>query len=230
MISLQQMRAARGLLNWNQSDLARHCGLSVTAMNNIDRGLSAPRLTTMDTIQKLFEAHGVEFTAGHGVRLRDDVFRVQSYEGDDAIVLYFAEVVDTLRRHGGQARHILGNEEPFISSPENWKAFSHYYKSFRRYGLSEKVLLAENTPYRYGPPDCATYRTVSNELASQIGSSVYGNKYTIFLEDRIVTIENPAIADAYRAQFEHNWKRGKAPPPYKPLFEEDMERRSDAKK
>ena len=67
MISLKQIRAARGILGWSQSDLARECGLSVTAMNSIDREISVPRLKTITKMQEIFERRGIEFIEGHAM-------------------------------------------------------------------------------------------------------------------------------------------------------------------
>ena len=40
MITIGQCRAARGLLDWTQQDLAEACGLSKTAINNFEKGHS----------------------------------------------------------------------------------------------------------------------------------------------------------------------------------------------
>lgn len=73
MITVQQLRAARGLLNWSQSDLAKRAGLSQPTVKRVEsaRGLKV----SDDARQKLraaLEAAGVEFTNGNapGVRLK----------------------------------------------------------------------------------------------------------------------------------------------------------------
>ncbi len=72
MIKGNQIRAARALLGWKQSDLAQASGLSLTALNNIERGAADPRVSTLGAIQAALEAAGVEFTDGDapGVRMR----------------------------------------------------------------------------------------------------------------------------------------------------------------
>ena len=75
MISPAQIRAARSLLGWKQSELAKAADLSLTALNNIERGAADPRVSTLAGIQKALEAAGIVFIAenggGPGVRLRD---------------------------------------------------------------------------------------------------------------------------------------------------------------
>jgi len=71
MITPAQIRAARALLDWNQSELAEKAGLSLTALNNLERGRSDPKASTLNAVQKAIEAAGVAFTNGDepGVRI-----------------------------------------------------------------------------------------------------------------------------------------------------------------
>jgi len=224
MISLQQIRAARGLLNWSQAKLAKSCGISDTGMYNIDRGLSKPRATTLEKMQNLFESQGVEFLSGNGVRMCDEVFNVEVYEGEDLYYRYRQDILNTLKTYGGDAGHIATDEQPYMSSSKLRQSLFNYYCEFRKYGFSERILLAEGVMERYGPPDCVTYRWCSKELASQAGISVYGNKYGIFLPDKIVTIESKNIAEKFFKQFAANWANAKPIPPAKSIFEQDLER------
>lgn len=74
VITPAQIRAARGLLNLTQADVARLTGLSTTGFNNIERGRADPKASTLSAIQRAFEEAGVEFIpengGGPGVRLR----------------------------------------------------------------------------------------------------------------------------------------------------------------
>jgi transcriptional regulator with XRE-family HTH domain len=75
MIDPTQIRAARALLGWKQSQLATACGLSLTALNNIETGKADPRASTLKAIQAALEGAGIEFIpengGGAGVRFRD---------------------------------------------------------------------------------------------------------------------------------------------------------------
>jgi transcriptional regulator with XRE-family HTH domain len=77
MITAAQIRAARALLGWKQTDLAQRAGVSEISIKNIERGATDPRVSTLSAIQKAFEDGGVIFlepgvsrTGGPGVRLR----------------------------------------------------------------------------------------------------------------------------------------------------------------
>lgn len=76
MILPSQIRAARALIGWKQTDLAEASGISVISIKNIERGETDPRSTTLGAIQAAFMKAGVVFLdpgdvrdGGHGVRL-----------------------------------------------------------------------------------------------------------------------------------------------------------------
>lgn len=73
MITPAQIRAARALIGWIQSDLAEKAGLSLTGLNNIEGGSADPRTSTLTAIRDALEKAGVEFIpengGGAGVRL-----------------------------------------------------------------------------------------------------------------------------------------------------------------
>lgn len=220
MISLEQMRAARGLLNWSQSDLAGHSGISVTAMNNIDRGLSKPRVQTLTDIKKVFETNGVEFIDGNGVRFRKDVFRIETFEGSAGYQTYLRDLMDTQIAKGGEALHYSYDEPSLVK--KHRKAHFDFYREYIKHKLKERVLTIEGVSERSGPPQCSEYRWLSKDFFGRIGHSIYGNKYCIFLKNRIIIIENEDIADAYRKQFESDWKIAKKVPSVESTYEKDL--------
>jgi predicted transcriptional regulator len=72
MITPAQIRAARGLLDWTQPDLADRAGLSKNSLIKIERGTSDPKASTLLAIQRALEEAGVQFTHGDepGVSLK----------------------------------------------------------------------------------------------------------------------------------------------------------------
>ncbi|NDE90490.1 MAG: helix-turn-helix domain-containing protein [Alphaproteobacteria bacterium] len=61
MITISQIKAARLLLDWKQSDLARVSGMSFAAIAALERGKGKPRASTMEAIRGAFEKFGIEF-------------------------------------------------------------------------------------------------------------------------------------------------------------------------
>jgi transcriptional regulator with XRE-family HTH domain len=220
MISLEQMRGARGLLNWTQAELAKHAGISITAMNNIDRGLSKPRLATLQYIQKVFEASGLEFIDGNGVRFRRDVFRIETFQGPEGFVAYLRDLMETQTLKGVESLH-HSLDEPSITKKHR-KVLFDFYQEYIKRGLKERVLICEGITERTGPPQTSEYRWCSKALFGRIGHSVYGDKYCIFLKNRIVCIENADVAEAYRKQFEVTWKSAQKAPLVESQYEKDL--------
>ena len=75
MKTINQLRAARGLLGWSQSELAAHAGLSLPTVKRLEGGFG-PRVSedAQAKLQKAIEAAGIEFLdengGGLGVRFR----------------------------------------------------------------------------------------------------------------------------------------------------------------
>ena len=76
LTTIRQVKAARALLGWSQSDLARHSGISeptIARLESIDGELGG-RGETVRKIRTALEASGIEFIeengTGEGVRFR----------------------------------------------------------------------------------------------------------------------------------------------------------------
>lgn len=74
MIKPMQCRAARGILQWSQSDLAAKAKVARATLADFESEKREPYERTLVDIQRALEAAGVEFIpengGGAGVRLR----------------------------------------------------------------------------------------------------------------------------------------------------------------
>jgi predicted transcriptional regulator len=77
MVTRQQIRAARQLLLWSQTDLATAANLPLAVIKNLERGALDPRQSQLVAIEEAFDRAGVIFlevgdirSGGRGVRLR----------------------------------------------------------------------------------------------------------------------------------------------------------------
>jgi transcriptional regulator with XRE-family HTH domain len=66
-----QSRAARGLLDWSQAELAVRSNLSESTIRDFEKGRRVPSINNLAAIRRALEAAGVEFIDGDqpGVRL-----------------------------------------------------------------------------------------------------------------------------------------------------------------
>jgi predicted transcriptional regulator len=60
LIYAAQIRAARGLLNWSQGELAERAGVSKQSVTRIEKGTMDPRFSTMAALNEAVRSAGVE--------------------------------------------------------------------------------------------------------------------------------------------------------------------------
>ena len=74
MITSPQIRAARAMLDWSREDLSKNSGIGISALMRLESGNGIPggNIKTFESVQKAFEAAGLEFIgtpeSGAGVR------------------------------------------------------------------------------------------------------------------------------------------------------------------
>jgi predicted transcriptional regulator len=77
MITPEQCRAARALLDWSQQKLAETAGVGIVTVRQLEAATHEPRRSTLSVIRFTFEKAGVEFIeengGGPGARLRKPV-------------------------------------------------------------------------------------------------------------------------------------------------------------
>ena|SRR6516164_3900531 len=66
MITSAQCRAARGLLDWTQQELANRARVGVVTVRQFEAGDVTPRRATLQVIQHAFELAGVALINGDG--------------------------------------------------------------------------------------------------------------------------------------------------------------------
>ncbi len=211
MITIEQIRAARALLNWSQEELASAAVISKPAVANLERGSAQPRTETLNAIQKALEDGGMEFLDNTGVRLRGEKLNVQAFEGKNAIFRLWDDQFETLHHNGG-VRMFFGIDEKNIDHLVGQKTFRNMMEKFHKNNITSKLLIREGDTYFVEP--VSHYRWISNELFEQIPFCVYGNKYAINItspHQQIIIIESKTIAESYRKQFEHIWENAKIP-------------------
>ena len=74
MLTPEQSRAARGLVEWSQEELASRANLGPSTIRDFEKGRRVPTINNLAAIQRALEAGGVVFISqnggGPGVRLK----------------------------------------------------------------------------------------------------------------------------------------------------------------
>jgi DNA-binding XRE family transcriptional regulator len=207
-ITTAQIRGARGILNWSQSDLAGRTGISATSIGSIENGQSTPRANTVATIQKAFENAGIEFIGRDGIKVRSGDVRV--FSGKNGFLGFYDDVYNTLRDNPTEVLVSNVDERDFVKWMGDFKE-THVERMKSIPGLKFKILIREGDDY-IPAEDYAMYRTMPKELFASVPFYTYGNKLAIMLfdgEPTIIVMDYQSINAAYRVQFYDIWDRSK---------------------
>lgn len=210
MISIDQIRAARALLNWTQSELAQRSHLSLRALNSIERGLVVPRIDNLRVIQETFEQADIEFGENDGVRRRTEQLTILKFEGANYFDQHHLDIMEHLREPGAEVLFNLASEKDCIGL--NQDILNDYFVHITRYGITERLLVAKGDIYVIGKP--SDYRWLKPETFNHVFYIVYGTNVAFHIlgqPHRLIIIRNPAIADMFRRQFDANWLTAEVP-------------------
>lgn len=194
-ITVEQIKAGRALLRWNQQDLADRAGLNIDQLRSFEAGRTRAN-DVLEAIEQAFTAQALEFTDG-GVIPR----RVSSYILDS-----YMDVLDDIARSMPQGGEVLKHcVDDRRSTPEVIKRVSE----MRASGVRERLTISEDNDFITG--DKEMYRQIPKEyFASSEVMIIYLNKVAFFVDGKVLVILNENLAQVFRQQFEYWWNKGKA--------------------
>lgn len=204
-VTLEQIKAARALLQWTQKDLAAHAGLNDAQVHSFESGRTRS-LEVMEAVCLAFMANNIEFLGRDGVRVKKDEITV--LHGKEGFETLFNDIYETVKAVGGELALNNASDEKFMKWAQDigdlhqarMKALNNF--TFR--------ILVEAGDTSAVSSSYAEYRKIPKEEFSSVPFYVYGTKLAILLldHDPIIYIINSAeIAQAYLAQFNRDWKR-----------------------
>lgn len=207
MPTLEQIRAARALLGWSQSDLAERAGLSQTGIARIENGTNHPNSQTLAKIEQAFEENDIEFLGANGLRKKTD--EVKTLRGTDGFKEFMHDIYNTAKNNGGTI--CLHNARP--SNWYKWLGEDWFHMhSERMNALNKKVdfrITAEEGTTELISSSFAQYRWFPKEMFNQQSIYAYENKLaflTFKADDVIIRIlDNKEFADGFRVLFNIAW-------------------------
>lgn len=204
-ITTAQIRGARGLLNWTQQDLSERTDISATSIGAIENGQTMPRESTLQAFRKAFEDAGIEFSDNQGVRFR--TAGVRTLSGRNGYLEFFEDVYLTLEQIDKPQVLVSNVDERQFEYWHGKYGGDHVNKIKNDLKADYKILVREGDTY-FPASDYAEYRWLSTKLFVSVPFYLYGQKLAIILfenEPKIILIESPLVAEAYRVQFENMW-------------------------
>ena len=208
-ICLEQLKAARSLLNWSQEDLAKKSGYSLATINNIERGQYEAHSATMTDIVQTFEQAGVQFIDGPGVKIDEADFRIKAYEGEQALGYLFAKIGLALKETEDECLYICGMDESLLKQ----KALEKDLKTlFRRLGkdVPVRILCHKNQSDALGFINFQ--KKIVSDAVPLIPCFLYMNRVAIVILKNpvhVTILYNESLADVYKALFKHLWNTSK---------------------
>lgn len=212
MISREQIKAARAMLDWSQKTLAANCdSVSEPTIKLIETGKINSTPETLGALQKTLEDAGIEFLPQQGVRFRDDLLTIIEGRRDVNVFLRLLDdIYYTMKDTYGEVLWSFVDES--LSPPE----IREREQMIRNNGIIYKSLI------RYGDTtfqhDVDEYRWLPKGQFLSNLTAVYSDKYATIVNkpnsnqvDKIILIKNPSIAEMKRKEFEIIWNYSEKP-------------------
>lgn len=199
MATIEQIRAARALLNWSQKELADAAGLSQTGIARIENGAHQPTTQSLHKIKAALEDSGIEFIQG-GVLRRDDSVRIIT--GPDCYMRLLEDVQATLADRPAKDRELMIWCADDRQSPA---AVNDMYRAMRRDGIRMRQLTAEGNSWLLGPLE--EYRYIPADYFVNVVKLNYGDKFATVngTETRVMIHKDEDASRSQRAIFDLLW-------------------------
>ena len=210
MVSIEQIKAGRALINWAQQDLADQTGLSKTAIANVESGKHRPTEKNMQNILDAFDRNGVEFIDG-GVRQKKDLIKV--LEGDKGTYRFFEDVMKTAITSGGEFYVYGVDEEKFTEYAKKAGIYDKYLKTMSKVeGIHFNVLIKESDNNDYAATHVSYKKLPDDMIFTNAPFYLYGNKLALIIwrkKPKFIIISDQDLIEAYKKQFNALWKNAR---------------------
>ncbi len=213
MITSNQIRAARALLNWSQTELSNRSGLTTPTIANIELGKQKPSAPTLQRIFDAFDVAGLEFTPGEGVKKKTG--SMQIYSGRSGFQKFYQDIDSTaLTLNKDEFLVCNVDERDFLFWLDEETLFRHY-STMNKASVKYRILIVEGDDYMPAMNFTTEYRWTPAEQFYSVPFYVYGDKVAyIGFEEGDVTVfvvESPIMSILCRRQFDEMWERALVP-------------------
>jgi DNA-binding XRE family transcriptional regulator len=204
LITAAQLRAARGLLDWTRTDLAKAANISPETVKNIEHGTFRPQEQTADAIIKAFGAHDVVFTEDEGVRRKKEL--VRTFTGKDGFIEKLEHVYQVVKEDPVTMHLALSDNYAPSVAPEYIKSYAEKMRAVP--GLKAKCLVWEGD-YNF-PFDYCEYRWLKRSHKWVMPFYIYGGYASFMVQTTpdffvTVSIHSEFLVDNLKKQFELLW-------------------------
>jgi transcriptional regulator with XRE-family HTH domain len=207
MPTIEQIRAARALLDWSQSDLADAAGLSQTGIARIENGTNQPNSGTLEKIRVAFEGADIEFLGETGLRKKTG--EIKLYKGIEGFSRFMDDVYETMNKDGGDIRVSNVNEKNWIKwmGETEYNAHAARMKQIKN-KFSFRIIIEEGDWF-FIANDFAEYRWFPKNLFKQHCFYSYGSKLALInfnLENvEVMILDQKHFTESFNILFDIAW-------------------------
>lgn len=208
MPTIEQIRAARALLDWSQADLADHAGLSQTGIARIENGTNQPNTHTLVKIRAAFENADVEFLGDAGLRRKTG--EVKTLRGREGFQTFMNDVYETLRQNGGEVRVSNVDERQWIRwmGEEGYAVHADRMKKLSG-SVNFRILIEEGDDF-FIANEFAQYRWFPKALFHGQSFYAYGNKLALIdfakSDVSVMLMDQRNFAQSFIVLFDIAWE------------------------
>lgn len=208
MITRDQVRAARALLDWSLADLSERSGIGGQAISKFENGETDPLAKTVQKLQAVLEDAGIEFMDNDGLRRKAGDVTV--YRGHEGFTQFRKDVLNTAK--AGPLDICVSNvDERNFSRWGGADMNAKYREEMSKIDTVTCRIIVQEGDRNFVASGFAEYRWASAGDFGDVPFYIYGDKTAIipFQEDElhIFIIHHALITKFYRQQFELNWNR-----------------------
>ncbi|NDE90242.1 MAG: XRE family transcriptional regulator [Alphaproteobacteria bacterium] len=210
MISSRQIKAARALLGWTQTELAKAAGLHLNAITKIENESCEPRSGTLDRIQRSCEIAGIKFRGQRGVEIKEDVFETVRFEGEHFIRRLIDDTITVVNGPEDEVLNCVVDEQFFNVADR--KQNERYYKHMKKTGFRERYITSKG--YVSFVNNKNVYRWLPDDVLGIVAYTIYRDRIAFiqWKTREVLIIRSTSLSTTFRQQFEFLWTQAK---PYK---------------
>lgn len=209
MINADQVKAARGMLDWSRKDLADKADLNMETIKNFENGDVQIRKDNLDKIKNAIEKAGIEFIEG-GIRRAQD--QIQILENHEGMIKFFDDVYLTVKEKGGEIL-VSGVSEDHFDEIQGDYAPIHMAKMTKIAGTYTCRSIISENDHNYKSAAYTEYRKIPEQFFAKVPFYIYGKKLAIILweeKKQIIVLNHPSLTEAYIQQFNALWEMGES--------------------
>ena len=207
IISPEQLRAARAILEISQDAVAKEVGMTHTKLSRLEKGTTDATSTDLGALLAFYEGKGLEFTDNHGVHVKQTFETI--YRGQKGMRELMDVVYEVASTEGGEICQFHLGSGKFIQ----WLGKDWYKMHAERMvkvkdNFNFKIIVNEGAKI-FIAKEFAKFRWYPKEKMTERTFYIFGDKVCLFYPEpeqlEIRVINDRGLADQMRALFDAVW-------------------------